>query len=142
MILDLENKIIQLCAQGMDLEGENPQEASRLFYQAWNEAESELDKSIAAHYVARQQSSVQDKLKWDTEALLFALKSDHPTAKAFYPSLYLNVGKCYEDLNEIENALQNYQLGLQFADALDEDGYGRMIRAGIESGIERMRSMA
>ena len=50
------NKIIKLCVQGMHMEGEGrPEEASRLFLQAWNEATNDFEKFTAAHYVARHQ---------------------------------------------------------------------------------------
>jgi rifampin ADP-ribosylating transferase len=40
------------------------EEASKLFLQAWNEATNDFEKFIAAHYVARHQQNVPDKLKW------------------------------------------------------------------------------
>jgi rifampin ADP-ribosylating transferase len=59
------NNIIKLCVQGMDLEGKDkPEDASRLFLQAWNEATNDFEKYIAAYYVARHQDNVRDKLKW------------------------------------------------------------------------------
>jgi rifampin ADP-ribosylating transferase len=45
----------------MEVKG-NPEEASKLFLQAWNEATTDFEKFTAAHYVARHQKSVADKL--------------------------------------------------------------------------------
>lgn len=56
----------------------------------------------------------------------------------FYPSLYLNIGKRYEELNEIDHAKKNYQLALSFSNFLPGDGYGKMIKSGIANGIERV----
>src|SRR5215210_6208523 len=99
------NTIIKLCVQGMDMEGEGkPEEASRLFLQAWNEATNDFEKFTAAHYVARHQKTVSDKLKWLETALRFALKINNDTVKSAFPSLYLNLAKCYEDLNDSDKA--------------------------------------
>src|SRR5690606_17217805 len=100
----------KLCAQGMNLEGKGKlKDANRLFLQAWKEATNDFEKFTAAHYVARYQKSVEEKLKWDETALQLAFKIDDDTIKETYPSLYLNIAKCYEDLNDFVNAKKNYQ---------------------------------
>ncbi|HTF16745.1 MAG TPA: hypothetical protein VK658_01665 [Chryseolinea sp.] len=139
MQFDPDNHVVKLCAQGMDSEGEGKaDEASRLFLQAWNEATNDFDRAIAAHYVARHQNTVADKLTWDETALSFALKVDDDKMKGGLPSLYLNVAKCYEDLKDFDSAKTNYQLALSFSSALLDDGYGKMIKSGIASGIDRV----
>jgi rifampin ADP-ribosylating transferase len=55
-----------------------------------------------------------------------------------FPSLYLNIAKCYEDLNDLGNAKRNYELALSFSNLLPDDGYGNMIKGGIKNGIERV----
>ena len=88
MLFDPDNNIVKLCANGMTAEGQGQtQEASRLFNQAWEEASNDFEKFTAAHYVARHQKSVADKLKWDETSLQFALKLNDETIKCFYPSL-------------------------------------------------------
>jgi rifampin ADP-ribosylating transferase len=139
MQFDPNNNVVKLCAQGMEMEGKgNPEGAGRLFLQAWNEAVNDFEKFTAAHYVARHQKSVADKLKWDETALQLALKINDDTIKGTYPSLYLNIAKCYEDLNDFDNARKNYQLARSFSDYLPNDGYGKMIKSGIMNGIERI----
>lgn len=65
MLIDPNNNVVRLCAQGMDQEGKgNPEDAGKLFLLAWAEATNDFEKFIAAHYVARHQHSVADKLKW------------------------------------------------------------------------------
>lgn len=136
---DPENKIVQLCAQGMSLEGEGKNdEAHQLFLQAWEESTNDFEKFTSAHYVARHQKSVADKLKWDEIALNLALGLKEKEVKGAYPSLYLNVAKGYEDLGELKQARKHYELALSFVDALADEGYGRMIREGIKSGMERV----
>jgi tetratricopeptide (TPR) repeat protein len=143
MQFDTNNKIVKLCAQGMTLEGEGEKEkAFKIFQQAWNEAMNDFEKFIAAHYLARHQETIADKLKWDETALQLALKINDETVQGIYPSLYLNIAKCYEDLNDFENAKKNYDVALSFINLLPDDGYGNMIRGGIINGIERVKSQA
>jgi tetratricopeptide (TPR) repeat protein len=140
MQFDPNNNIIKLCAEGMSLECEGKKEAAlQLFQQAWAEASNDFEKFTAAHYVARQQKSVADKLDWDQTALHHALKIKDEGMKGTYPSLYLNIGKGYEDLNDFESARANYALALSFTAFLPEDGYGQLIKGGILNGIERVK---
>ena len=138
MHFDFDNKIIQLCARAMELEATKQEEAKTLYMQAWNASVSDLEKCIAAHYVARHQSSTADKLHWHKTALEFALKINDGNIRSYYPSLYLNIAKCYEDLNDYGNAMINYQNALCYEKHLPEDGYGRMIRSGIKTAMARI----
>ncbi|HLK29989.1 MAG TPA: hypothetical protein VKT28_15520 [Puia sp.] len=139
MQFDSSNHIVKLCANGMELEGKGEiAEANSLFLKAWDEAANDFEKFISAHYVARNQSNNVEKLKWDETALSFALKVNDDNMKESYPSLYLNIAKCYEEMNDINNARKNYQTALSFSDFLHNNGYGRMIKSGIMKGIERM----
>lgn len=140
MQFDSENSIVKLCALGMQQEGEGkPEEATILFQQAWDEATTDVEKFIAAHYIARHQTTVADKLKWDETALSHALKIESAEVKSVYPSLYLNIAKCYEDMKDVEKSYANYQLAFSFASFLPNDGYGNMIRSGIDKGIACMK---
>jgi hypothetical protein len=139
MTFDPSNKIVILCSKGMDKESEGKaEEASQLFLQAWNEATSDMEKFIAAHYVARIQKTISDKLIWDQNALDLALKLNDEKMKGSYPSLYLNIAKCYEDKNDRENARINYESALSYSHFLPDDGYGKMILSGINQGIKRI----
>lgn len=135
-----DNKVVQLCAKGMELEGNGQlTEASTLFEEAWNIAATDFEKFTAAHYVARHQRSIADKLVWDKIALQHALNIDHESVKRTLPSLYLNIGKCFEDLNDFASAKNNYQAAFSFISFLPEDGYGNMIKAGINNGLNRIK---
>ena len=140
MQFDPNNNVIKLCAEGMKMETKGfTQKASELFLQAWSEATNDFEKFTAAHYVARHQKSIADKLKWDETALHLALKINDETVKGSYPSLYLNIAKCYEDLNDYNNAKKNYELALSFTNFLPDNGYGHMVKDGITRGIERIK---
>ena len=139
MEFDPNNNVVKLCAQGMDMEGKGkPEEGATLFRQAWNEAANDFEKFTAAHYTARHQKTINDKLQWDETALEFALKMDDDAVKATFPSLYLNIAKCYEDLNDLDNAKRNYAMAISFANCLPDNGYGNMVKGGIMKGIERV----
>jgi len=117
------NNVVKLCLRGMDMEEKGQsEEASRLFLQAWNEAGDDFEKFIAAHYVARYQENVFDKLKWHETALQFALKIDNDTVSSAFASLYLNIAKCYEDLGDLDNAKKNYELSASVADKPSDKG--------------------
>ncbi|WP_203234992.1 hypothetical protein [Mucilaginibacter terrigena] len=125
----------------MMLEGEGkPAEALASFKQAWDAAANDTEKFTAAHYIARHQPTIADKLMWDETALNLALNIATDEIKSIYPSLYLNVAKCYEDLEDHPKAHDNYLMALNFAPFLPADGYGDMIKAGINNGINRVKA--
>ena len=99
-----------------------PEEASKRFLQAWNEATSDLEKFISAHYVARHQKNVSDQLKWLETALQFALKVNNDSVKSAFPALYSNIAKCYEDLNDPDKAKKNDELATSFRDKPSDQG--------------------
>lgn len=130
------NKIVKLCLQGMDMEGKDkPEEASRLFLQAWNEATDDLEKFIAAYYVARHQENILGKLKWLETALQFALEINDDSVKGAFPSLYSNIAKCYEALSDPDNAKKNYELATSFKNKPSDNGpFYHGTRADLQVG--------
>ena len=117
------NNVAKFCVQGMDMEEKGkPEEASRLFLQAWNEATNDFEKYTAAYYVARHQQNVPDKLKWLETALQFALKINNESVSGAFPSLYSNIAKCYEDLGDFDNAKKNSELSIAFMGKLSDKG--------------------
>ena len=117
------NNVVKLCLQGMAMEEKDePEEARKLFLQAWNEATNDLERFLAAHYVARHQEHVPDKLRWLETALQFALKTNDDAVKAAFSSLYSDIAKCNEDLGDADNAKRNYALAVSFADKPSDNG--------------------
>lgn len=138
MNFDPENEVVKLCVQGIVTEGEGKlNEAHELFMQAWGIAGNDFEQFTAAHYVARNQQQLRDKLHWNAVSLQHALKIDDKVVAFYCPSLYLNVGKSYEDLGDIQDALQNYLYAKEASHHLAADGYSNMIKAGIAAGIKR-----
>ena len=117
------NQIIQLCIQGMELEEKGKAEEARsIFLQAWNESINDFEKFTSAYYVARHQETVRDKLKWLETSLQFALKINDVTVSGAFPSLYLNIAKCYEDLNDRERATKSYELANSYSSMPSDSG--------------------
>ena len=83
-------------------------EAMDLFTRAWNESSTDFEKFTSAHFVARHQKTVSEKLIWDETALDHALKISDGSLNNSLPSLLLNIGKCHEDLNNFELARSYY----------------------------------
>lgn len=54
-----------------------------------------------------------------------------------YPSLYLNIGKSYEQLDNPEEANRNYQLAADFTEFLPPGRYSDMIKSGIAAALGR-----
>src|SRR6478735_3212577 len=117
------NKVVKLSLQGMGMEEKGkPEEASKLFLQAWSEATYDFEKFVAAHYVARHQKNVYDKLKWLETALQFALKINDDSVTSAFPSLYFNIAKCYDDLSDPDKAKTNYELATSFQNKPSDKG--------------------
>ena len=58
-----DNKVVQLCVQGMYMEEKGqPEKAASLFLQAWQEASNEFEKYTAAYFVAQHQDNIPDKM--------------------------------------------------------------------------------
>jgi len=117
------NNVVKLCLQGMSMEEQGkPEEAVKLFLQGWDAATNDLEKFLAAHYIARHQKIVSDKLKWLETALAHALKINDDTVKSAFPALYLNIAKCYEELSDTEKSKENAELAMLFKDNPSDKG--------------------
>jgi rifampin ADP-ribosylating transferase len=130
------NNVIKLCVQGMYMdENGEPEEARRIFLQAWNESTNDFEKFTAAYYVARQQEDVHDRLKWLETSLQFALKINDVTVAAAFPALYSNISKCYEEMGDLDNAKKNQELAKSFKGTPADNGpFYHGTRADLQVG--------
>jgi tetratricopeptide (TPR) repeat protein len=143
MEFDPNNPVVQLCIKGMNAEGEgNIEEAQQLFQQAWDMATNDFEAFTAAHYLARNQKDPNDNLKWNIEALTRADAINGDDLKGHYPSLYLNVAKSYETLENMEEAARHYQLAADSCEHLPAGKYADMIRSGVSAGLKRVGETA
>jgi tetratricopeptide (TPR) repeat protein len=117
------NPIVQRCLQGMALEDAGkPEEAGKVFLQAWNEATHDFEKFLAAHYVARHQNNDSDRLQWLETALACALNTQNKSVKSAFPTLYLNIAECQEALGNADEAKKNYELAASFEGTPSDEG--------------------
>ena len=141
MQFDPDNIVIKLCNEGIEAEGYgNTIKAKQLYLQAWDISANPFEQFTAAHYLARNQEDANIELHWNLLALQHADAVNKETMLPYYPSLHLNIGKSYERLEDISAARKQYQLADSFAQYLTEDGYGKMIRSGINAALKRMES--
>ena len=153
MEFDPNNNVIKLCVQGMNMEEKDqPEEAGKIFLQAWNEATNDFEKFLAAYYVGRHQENTAGKLKWLETSLQFALKINDVTVASAFPFLYSNIAECYEELNDHENAKKNHELANSFKDKPSDKGpfyhgtradmnVGDMLTAGFGSNYKEELKM-
>jgi hypothetical protein len=113
----------------------------------WADADQPLLRCAIAHAAADLQDDPRDELAWDLHALdaAAAITDDDVaavgmpgTTAAMLPSLHLNVGEDYRKLGDLDAARRHQELGTAAAPALLDDGYGRMIRGGLDRLRERL----
>jgi len=136
--MDASNPVVKLCMDGMTAEGEGRRDdARRLFARAWATSTDDFERCVAAHYLARHQASPAETLHWKREALTRARMVGDDRVRDFYPSLYLNLGRSYEDFGQREQARRYYNLAAESVASLPADGYGAMVRRAINNGQRR-----
>lgn len=141
MSIDPENPIVKLCAKGIEEEmSGNIAVAGDLYHQAWEQKTSDFEAAIVAHYIARIQTTTEDVLDWNLKALSHADKVGNESVQAFYPSLYLNIGKAYEDMGDMAKARKNYESGMEKVNLLPDDPLGKMTREALGRRMERVKS--
>jgi hypothetical protein len=118
----MDNLVVKLCIEGTRAEFEGrPDDARRVYWQAWEAVTDDYEACIAAHYVARFQENPGDALRWNLEALARADAVRDDRVESFYPSLFVNLGRSYELLgNELE-ATHYYGLAAELGLLHQED---------------------
>ncbi len=112
---DPKNKIIRLCMLGMSIEEQgNSEKANLLFLQAWNEAVDDFEKFIAAYHVAKYKKDTSERLRWIKISLQHAIKSNDDSVKSAFPTIYLMISKCHEQLGDSNEARKYYELSKSY----------------------------
>jgi hypothetical protein len=107
-------------------------------------------RCVLAHYLADLQADLEHEIAWDRTALAeHALVKDEDLApvgiastRGIAPSLHLNLGDGYLRRGEVDAAREHLEQGLAAAEALPPDGYGKMIRAGLEALAQRIEAVS
>ena len=133
---DPNNVIVKLCMSGMGLEETgNIEDATTMFHKAWHEATDDYERFIAAYHLARQQKIISDKLKWMETSLQCALNINDDNVKSAYSTLYAEIAKCYEELNDLDQAQRNYELSNSYKGAPSDEGtFYHGTRADLQVG--------
>jgi len=136
-----ENKIIQICREGMKKEKEGKQDEAQILYmQAWNSSSSDYERCVSAHFVSRQKDP-DDSLEWNLKSLQHADSCDRDMVASFYPSLYFCVGFSYERLKNLKEARKYYNLADQNSSILLDDEYGKNMKESISEALIRMQKI-
>jgi hypothetical protein len=133
----VDNRVVQLCAAGMAIDGD-PAAAHSLFMQAWESRLDDFDASIAAHFLARHQTSPQEALHWNCLALQHAEAVAGSRANPLFASLHLNLGESYRALGRYSESMASVTQGLSSLAFLPPDGYRDFIARGLERLQERL----
>lgn len=140
MLFDLENPVMQLCAAGMQIDGE-PAKALALFEQAWAARSDDFEASVAAHFMARHQASPRATLEWNERALAHADAIGDARADALLPSLCLNLAESYRLEARFDQAEELAQRGLRALASLPDDGgYTQFVRAGLDRLLHALQA--
>jgi len=112
-------------------------------------ADEHARRCVLAHYLADGEPELADEVAWDELALReHALLDDDaltaigiPSARAMAPSLHLNLADGYRRSGLVADAEVQLAAGLAASDALGDDGYGRMVRGGLERLAEQLAAV-
>ena len=117
------NHVVKLCIQGMRMEEEGKaDEALDFFMQAWTEAADDHEKLISAYFVARQQKTVPDRLRWLQIALDHALIIKDDRGSSALPGLYSKISETYTTLGEAAMAAEYARLASSYKSNLVDKG--------------------
>ena len=120
----------------------------RLLLECW-EATTPTDhahRCILAHYLADTETELEQEIVWDEIALEehgFLQDNDLaalgiPSTDGFQPSLHLNLADGYRRIGKTALAQAHLAKGQATLGALKDDGYGKMIRAGLDNLSQRL----
>lgn len=116
----------------------------------WEQVSADGDpfhRCTLAHYAADVQDDPHTELMWDERALVAAdeltderVQRHHASLSVggFLPSLHLNLADVHRRLGDDERARHHLARARDRVGALPDDGYGAMIRAGIDRCGERL----
>lgn len=138
MTIDPNNRVVQLCASGMQAEGEGRlSDAKDFFTQAWEASASDYEACIASHYLARHQETNEEKLRWNEISLERAERVPGGHVESFMPSLLLNVGHSHELLGAPSLARTFFERAAAVLDVLPAGPYTDAVRDGVARALHR-----
>lgn len=132
MAIDPNNPVVALCAAGMAVEGDSSA-ARALFEQAWEARRDDYDASIAAHFLARHQPTVESRLHWNSLAAQHAEAVSDDRILDLKASLYLNLGDSYLAAGNLADAQAAADKARASVTDLPIGGYRTFVEGGIQN---------
>ena len=127
--MDSHNPVITLCIEGIWAEIEDRFDDARLCYQqAWNSRTNEYEACIAAHYVARTQTTLESSLRWNLLALELAFSVKDERVRDFFPALYMSLGHAYKLLGGTVQAQRYYRLAAEMGEVNQLESEDEMVK--------------
>ena len=139
-----DGAMIDTIGQAQALVASGDHEGARALYDAaWVEvtcAEDEYQACIVAHFMAHAHVEPEAQLDWHLRALQAADAVRDERVRAFYPSLYANLGDVYLRLGNLTQAQEHINKAREIEHVLPDDGYGRMVRSLIVRLTQTIKS--
>ncbi len=136
-----------IAAVGLALSGDTDR-GRRDLLACWEQttAAQHAERCVLAHYLADLEAELADEVAWDERALseyVHVADADLapigiPSARGLAASLHLNLGHGYLRQGRVDEATDQLEVGLSAVDALGDDGYGAMVRSGLDGLRERV----
>ena len=136
-MIDGDSAVARLCAAGMAVDGDAVA-AGALFRQAWDARRDDYEASIAAHFVARHQPSLDDSLYWNRVAVEHAEAVVDERAKPLLASLYLNLADSYLSVGHLAKATIASEQGVAALQFLPAGGYRDFVSSGLQRVCARI----
>ncbi|MFF7650351.1 hypothetical protein ACFZCY_10905 [Streptomyces sp. NPDC007983] len=134
--MDPDNLVVRLCVEGMAAEAEGrAADARARFRQAWDVATDDYEKCVAAHYLARHQSTPEETLRWNQECLDRADAVGDDRVRGFYASLHVNMGSAYRALGAADEAREHFVRAAARIGDVPPGSYADWTRFGIAEGL-------
>jgi tetratricopeptide (TPR) repeat protein len=109
-MIDQDSPSAKLCIKGIQAEFEHKlDDARNLYREAWSVAADDYDFCIAAHYIAHLEENPESALEWNLKALVHAKLVNDNRVEVFYASLFVNIGRSFELLGDLEQAQHYYE---------------------------------
>ncbi|MBD7996178.1 hypothetical protein H9639_12805 [Arthrobacter sp. Sa2CUA1] len=128
--------------------GGDQQAGKEALMSCWNATgpTDHAQRCVLAHYLADTETDLELEISWDEAALQEHRHLDEddlaplgiPSTRGMLPSLHLNLGDGYHRNGKITAAREHLALGMASSSALANDGYGKMIAAGLENLARRI----
>ena len=130
-----DNVLIEKICQAQELVSyEDREGACTLYADLWAEAmrtENQYQACIVAHFMAHAHVEPEEQFNWHLRALQAADAIGDERVSTFYPSLYANLGEVSLRLGNLAQAQMYIARASETEHALEDDGYGRMLRSLI-----------